>query len=124
MDEQYGVPIYLRLSEQFMELLANGSWAAGQRLSSVRELSVTYAVNPNTLQRAFARLEQEGYLYTESTNGRFVTKDEEKLKALRLSLAKKQVQDCREKLAGLGYSAKEIWEVFRMAAEGQEGSEQ
>lgn len=32
-------------------------------------------MNPNTVQRALTKLEEEGLIYTERTTGKFVTKD-------------------------------------------------
>ncbi len=46
-------------------------------MPSVRSLAVELSVNPNTVQRAYAQLEQDGYLYTVSGRGSFVTAREE-----------------------------------------------
>jgi len=47
----------------------------GDKLPGVRDLSASAAVNPNTMQRAFAQLESEGLVETRSTSGRYVCVD-------------------------------------------------
>lgn len=69
-------PIYLQLVEDFKLQIISGALAAGERIPSVRELALAMQVNPNTMQKALSELEETGLLYTERTNGRFVTKDE------------------------------------------------
>ena len=52
------------------------SEAFGGAADRVRDFALMMKVNPNTMQRALAELENLGLVYTERTNGRFVTKDE------------------------------------------------
>ena len=47
------------------------------RMPSVRSLAMELSVNPNTIQRAYAQLEQDGYLYTVSGRGSYVTAENE-----------------------------------------------
>ena len=107
------LPIYLQLANLFYEKLANGEWKCGQKLPAVREMAAEYGVNPNTLQRAFGQLERDGYLYTVSTNGRFVTQKEEKLKTLRRRMGQRKIADCIGALEALGYSRQEIGEMMQ-----------
>lgn len=80
-------PIYTQLVEQIERAVVCGRWAPGQKLPGVRELAAQAGVNPNTMQRALAALEQSGLLRTERTNGRFVTQNAESIAALRARLA-------------------------------------
>ena len=68
-------PIYLQLLENIRIEIVSGILKPGDRLLSVRELALKMKVNPNTLQKALAELENEGLIYTERTNGKFVTND-------------------------------------------------
>jgi len=68
-----GVPIYLQLIEQICSAMARGRLHADERLPSVRELSQTLVVNPNTVARAYTELEREGTLYTRPGLGVFVS---------------------------------------------------
>lgn len=69
------LPIYVQLVEQIKVHIISGKSAPGERLPSVRDWALRCKVNPNTLQRALAELEEMGLIYTERTNGKFVTKD-------------------------------------------------
>ena len=57
-----GIPLYRQLIEQVRRLIAGGQLAPGSELPSVREIAVTYAVNPMTVSKAYALLETEGLL--------------------------------------------------------------
>ena len=65
-------PIYRQLAGQIREAIARGRLAPGARLPSVRELSKTLVVNPNTVARAYTDLEHEGVLNTRPGLGVFV----------------------------------------------------
>ena len=68
-------PIYQQIVDHIKISISKGDYLPGAKVSSVRELAVNFGVNPNTVQRALAKLEDMGYLYTERTSGRYVTKD-------------------------------------------------
>ncbi len=65
-------PIYLQIKEQFIRLIASGVLSDGEKLPSVRQLATQLAINPNTIQRAYAELETEGYCYSQAGRGSFV----------------------------------------------------
>ncbi len=67
-----GVPIYQQLIDQICTGIARGQLLPNHRLPSVRELSQTLVVNPNTIARAYTELEREGILYTRPGLGVFV----------------------------------------------------
>ena len=70
------VPIYLQIIENIKMRIISREYLPSERLPSVRELSLHYEVNPNTVQKALSELENMGLIYTERTNGKFVTEDE------------------------------------------------
>ncbi len=78
-------PIYIQLVEQLRIHIISGRLSAGERLPSVRDLALQLKVNPNTLQKALSELEEAGLIFTERTNGKFVTED--------LALIEKHRQD-------------------------------
>ena len=67
-----GVPIYQQLRAQICSAIARGKLAPDERLPSVRELSQSLVVNPNTIARTYTELEREGVLYTRPGMGVFV----------------------------------------------------
>jgi len=86
-------PIYIQLVENLRIKIISGKFKPGQRLPSVRELALITKVNPNTMQKALAELEEEGLIYTERTNGKFVTDNQELIEKIKIELAKEKVKN-------------------------------
>ena len=86
------IPIYIQLLEYLKIYLISGVFKSGDKLPSVREFANTFKVNPNTMQKALAELENMDLIYTERTNGKYVTKDKKLIERLKdeyaISLAK------------------------------------
>ena len=101
-------PIYLQLVEQIQLKILSGEYPAGNRLKSIRDLASEAAVNPNTMQRALAELENSGLVYAQRTSGRFITDNTEKISQIRRTYAKKSVLECTQQLNSLGYSRDEM----------------
>lgn len=108
-------PIWMQLVEQLAGWIAAGAFQPGERLPSVREFAVEAGVNPNTMQRAMAELENRGLVVTNRTAGRCVTSDMETIRQLRTAQAKEQVQLFMEQMHRLGYTAEEIRRVLEEA---------
>jgi len=66
-------PIYLQIKESICRLILTGILPEGERLPSVRELAGQLAINPNTIQRAYRELEHEGFIYSMTGKGSFVS---------------------------------------------------
>ena len=75
-DFDNNVPIYIQLVEQLKIYIISGKLNPGDRLPSVRDLALQTKVNPNTMQKALGELEDLKLIYTERTNGKFVTNDQ------------------------------------------------
>ena len=108
-------PIYSQIVERIEIRIVKGEYPPGSKLPSVRELALEAGVNPNTVQRAYADLEQNGFVRTERTSGKYVTDDAEMLIALRKSLSSKYIEEFFVRMTELGYSEKEIIEAVRAA---------
>lgn len=119
-------PIYLQMAERLKAAIVAGEFCAGEKLPSVRDLAVLGKVNPNTVQKALTELEDSGLIFTERTNGKFVTKSAELLQRFKkqyaYELSKKYLQDMqklgynenatREYLKGLGGNDNGIVEMY------------
>ena len=101
-------PIYRQLGDQIREAAARGVLRPDERLPSVRELSRSLVVNPNTIARVYTELEREGVLHTRPGLGVFVAKPGSELsrKARRQRLAD-AVDRCLTEAVHLGFSAEE-----------------
>lgn len=70
-------PIYEQIKDGLKHLLVSGAVAADEKLPSVRELASKLAINPNTIQRAYKELENEGYIYSVSGKGTFAAEKQD-----------------------------------------------
>ena len=101
-------PIYIQLVEKLKLAIVAGEYPAGERLPSVRDLAIEIKANPNTVQRALVDLEQTGLIYTQRTNGKFVTEDKELVQKIREELAKETFSKFQENMKQLGFGEDEI----------------
>lgn len=97
-------PIYLQLIDQIKLQILSGKYGCGARFPAVRELAAEAAVNPNTMQKALAALEQEGLLVGSRTSGRTVTTDNSLIQTMREDLAGEELAHFRRSLTELGFS--------------------
>ena len=102
------IPIYLQIIELIKTKIISGEYKSQQRLPSVRELSYEFGVNPNTIQKALVELEDIGLIYTERTNGKFVTQNENIIKNIKEETIIARINDFYDSMRGLGLSKKDI----------------
>lgn len=110
-------PIYAQLVERIQMQIVSGYYPPGGKLPSVRELAMVAAVNPNTMQKAFAELERSGLIITQRTNGRTVTEDVEMIQRIRRELAKEHLDVFFTRMKELGYTRKEIVDLIQQVYE-------
>ena len=103
MNYDNNTPIYSQLAMLMKIDMFSGKLKSGERLLSVRDLAVEFKVNPNTVQRAFNELEEEGLVFTERTNGRFVTKDNKLIERHRKQYAKELTKEYKKKMKEIGF---------------------
>ena len=68
-----GEPIYIQVAEQISGAIAKSELASGDKLPAVRKLAAELVINPNTVARAYTRLEQAGLVTTKTGSGTFVS---------------------------------------------------
>ncbi len=66
-------PIYEQVKEGIRKLVVSGALKPEEKLPSVREMASKFAINPNTIARAYRELEEEGYVYTRNGKGTYVS---------------------------------------------------
>ena len=97
-------PIYIQLVELIRIKIVSGEFKRGQKIPSVRELALAMKVNPNTMQKALVELEDEKLIYTERTNGKYVTEDEKLIEKVKNELAKEKVENYINSMNSIGIS--------------------
>lgn len=67
-------PIYEQIRDKLKELIISGVLVTDDKIPSVREMAASLAINPNTIQKAYKDLENEGYIYSQKARGYFVAR--------------------------------------------------
>lgn len=119
-------PIYEQVTEKLASMMMLGVLEENSQLPSVRAMAVALSINPNTIQRAYAELERQGYIYSVKGKGSFVA-DTSKLRQFRLQEARTRLTEAAREAARLGMSRDEIVKAsIEGAADGgcQEGLEE
>ena len=106
-------PIYIQLVEKLRINIVSNKLKAGERLPSVRELAVIAKVNPNTMQKALNELENEGLIYTQRTNGKFVTDDRKIIERVKKELSKEKVNNYLIDMKNIGIEYDEALEYLQ-----------
>lgn len=86
-------PIYEQVVEKFKTLILKGVLASDEQMPSVRSLAMELSINPNTIQKAYAELERNGFIYTVKGRGNFVSGTD--------SLLKEHKRVCMDKILQL-----------------------
>ena len=74
VDKNSKVKLYRQLSDAIIAGIQDGTVRPHSKLPSIRNLSEELGISKNTITKAYADLEQNGYIYSESKKGYFVSK--------------------------------------------------
>lgn len=109
IDSSSRVPIYRQLAAQLREAVARGKLLPEEQLPSVRELSRSLVVNPNTIARVYTELEREGVLNTRPGRGVFVAQPKDELtKKARKERLQQLLDHFLTEAVHLGFTAEEV----------------
>ncbi|MDD5866478.1 GntR family transcriptional regulator [Lachnospiraceae bacterium YH-ros2228] len=100
LDYQDPRPIYEQIADMYQKLILKGALSADEPMPSVRKLAVELSTNPNTVQKAYALLEQKGFIYSVKGRGNFVKVDPE--------LRKKRKAELKAELEEIFLEAEEV----------------
>jgi len=78
-------PLYQQIKEQMKTMIISGALKPDEKIPSVRDLAQMLTINPNTIQKAYKELEQEGFIYSVRAKGSFVTPRDNILKEVRIN---------------------------------------
>lgn len=73
LERKKGIPMYLQLSNEIKRLIQEGTWEAGKKVPTERDLADQLNVSRNTVSSAYKELESEGILVCTQGRGTFVT---------------------------------------------------
>ena len=106
-------PVYLQIVSRIRADILSGVYKADEQIPSVRQLAFEAGVNPNTMQRAFAVLEDEQLFVTRGTIGRFITTDTVALDKAREALRRETVDLLLEEAKAVGLEPDQLVEAIQ-----------
>jgi len=101
-------PIYLQLQQRICRQIVRGELKPGDKLPAVRQMAAQVGVNPNTMQRVYAGLEQEGIVSVRRGEGSFVTEDAGRVAQLHEQLKDEHIAGFVADMGEMGFTADEI----------------
>ena len=113
------IPIYIQLVEQLKIYIISGKILPGDRLPSVRDLALDTKVNPNTMQKALTELEEQKLIYTERTNGKYITEDKELIEKIRKEYADELTKKYLSNMETIGINKQHSIKYLKEYEEGE-----
>jgi GntR family transcriptional regulator len=104
-------PAYEQIIEQLQNFVLTGIMNSGDKMPSVRSLSVSLGINPNTIQKAYSELDRRGLTYSVPGKGVFVSPDAVRILQEGGRKLMTELSELVEKLALAGVSREEIIEL-------------
>ena len=107
LDYRDSRPLYQQVKDSLRRMMLTGLLEPDEKLPSVRSLATQLAINPNTIQRAYMQLEQEGLIYPVKGTGNFIADSEEVRKLSKASYTK-ELKAMIQKGKAMGMNEEEL----------------
>ncbi|WP_285399871.1 GntR family transcriptional regulator [Lysinibacillus sp. fls2-241-R2A-57] len=114
-------PVYVQVIRHFKEQIAKGYFEPGQEIPSRRELANQLKINPNTAQRAYKEMEEQGLIFTEGNMPSCITKDEKVLKSVREELIIEAVDLFLGSIKSIDVPLSEVLELVKKKHDAESG---
>jgi DNA-binding transcriptional regulator YhcF (GntR family) len=105
-DERF--PIYRQIVNELSRSLVRGKVAPGERIPSIRDMSLALRVNTNTVQRAYQELERNSIIFSQRGTGYFVMEDTHMIDRVKSGMVRDSVSRFLQEMTSLGFSRDEI----------------
>ena len=106
-------PVYIQIIDEIMNRIALGIYKPGERIPSVRDLAEEARVNPNTMQKALAEIERNGYIISLRTSGKFVTDNQELILSLNRDRSEEIVRNFLSEIKRLSLTVEDAVELVK-----------
>lgn len=113
IDVKNGIPIYEQIVEGIKNLIIKGVFKSDDKIPSVREMGRRLTINPNTIQKAYRELENQGYIYTIVGRGNFVQDRSNEQNGKKVTELIDRLLRVAEELRYLGINKEEIEDVIQ-----------
>jgi len=115
-------PVYIQVIRYFKTRIASGSLEAGQEIPSRRELAAMLKINPNTAQRAYKEMEEQGLIHTERNLPSRITTNREVLAGVREELIQSALADFLDSIRPMDIPLEELLELVKRQYRGKGGA--
>ena len=112
LDYRDSRPLYQQVKDSLRRMMLTGLLEPDEKLPSVRSLATQLAINPNTIQRAYAELEAEGYIYSVAGKGSFAASGGGE-RQRRIRELTEQLTPVLEELKTLGYTQEALLRLWK-----------
>ena len=119
IDINSSIPIYEQIYKQLLEYITTGLIQANDNLPSVRELSSSIHINPNTVVKAYRLLEEQGFIYSLPGKGSFVSSKQNVQTKLFLQQINELSREIVTKSKYIGMSFEELCQLLEQTWEGK-----
>jgi GntR family transcriptional regulator len=107
-------PIYIQVTEQISKAIARGDLSSGDKLPAVRKLAAELVINPNTVARAYSRLEQAGLVTTKTGSGTFIADPKlRKTDASDINMLTERMDTLISRGLNLGIEVDDLTKIFK-----------
>lgn len=113
--------IYMQIADHLIEQILREELKAGDKVPSVRELAATTEVNPNTVMRTIAYLQEQNIIFNKRGIGNFVSDDAyEKTRAMRKKdFIQQYLPEFFKTMKLLKMDLKDLEEIYKQQMNGQ-----
>ena len=122
MEFQKNQAIYLQIADHISERILSGSCSEGERIPSIREMSRELKISMITIKRAYADLENEGYIITRSGMGSYVANiNKQLLRQEKLAEIRKDIAHILQTARKFGISTEDVIALLKKKKENRNG---
>lgn len=112
IDFNNNIAIYVQIVEHLKFDIISGKYKLNEKIPSVRDLASEMKVNPNTMQKALSELESLNLIYTERTNGKYITNDEKIIEKYRKEYIDEQTKTYVDNMKRLGLTKEDVKKII------------
>ena len=107
--------IYLQIADYMCECILRKQWAVGAKIPAIRELAVNLQVNPNTVMRSYAYLQERGIIYNQRGIGYYVAENglEQTRNLKHTDFLEKEAPRLFRSMALLGITFPELQQIYQ-----------
>lgn len=116
-------PIYEQIIDNMKQLVVSGALKRDEQIPSVRQLAQELAINPNTIQKAYAELERQGVIYSLKGRGSFVGSSLQELRNIQQNERLEELAALSKELYQLQVPQEELYAVIQQVYKQQKEDE-